>query len=269
MDCLFPPLLPLQGRTVAITGASGALGRALLWRLHRQGAGLIALTTATEPVCLQDEAGTPVPLRNVVWCCGEEQALADLLGDVDILVINHGVNVYGDRSAAAIARSLEVNALSGWRLLELFLGLPERPPGSRCREVWVNTSEAELLPALSPLYEISKRLLGQLLSLRTLDHRPGENPCRIRRLVLGPFRSALNPYGVMGADFVAGQVIAQARRGLGLIIVTPNPLTMVLFPLAVALRHVYFRLCSRVLLDPAGRRSEAPAPADGIRSPDR
>jgi NAD(P)-dependent dehydrogenase (short-subunit alcohol dehydrogenase family) len=240
----WPALLPLRGRTVAVTGASGALGTSLLRALHGHGAELIALTTASEPVVIQGGDGRVIPLRNVVWCCGQEQQLEASLRDVDILVINHGVNVYGDRSAAAIERSLEVNALSAWRLLELFLGLGERPAGTPCREVWVNTSEAELLPALSPLYEISKRLLGQLLSLRALDHR-GENPCRIRRLVLGPFRSSLNPYGVMGPDFVAGQVIAQARRGFGLIIVTPNPITVVLVPLQMGLRHLYGRLFSR------------------------
>ncbi len=227
-----------------MTGASGALGSALLRALHGQGAVLIALTTASEPVELQDGEGRVIPLRQVVWCCGEEQKLEASLRDVDILVINHGVNVYGDRSTAAVERSLEVNALSAWRLLELFLSLEERPAGTPCREVWVNTSEAELLPALSPLYEISKRLLGQLLSLRALD-RHGENPCRIRRLVLGPFRSALNPYGVMSAGFVAGQVIAQARRGFGLIIVTPNPVTVILVPLQMGLRHLYGRLFSR------------------------
>nr|WP_315855579.1 SDR family NAD(P)-dependent oxidoreductase [Synechococcus sp. RedBA-s] len=236
--------MPLRGRTIAVTGASGALGTALLRALHGQGAQLIALSTASEPVALSDGEGQTIPLRGLSWCCGQEQALEACLGEVDILVINHGVNVYGDRSAAAIERSLEVNALSAWRLLELFLRLPERPAGSPCREVWVNTSEAELLPALSPLYEISKRLLGQLLSLRALD-RQGENPCRIRRLVLGPFRSALNPYGVMGAGFVAGQVIAQARRGFGLIIVTPNPITLVLVPVQMGLRHLYGRLFSR------------------------
>jgi hypothetical protein len=84
------------------------------------------------------------------------------------------------------------------------------------------------------------------VSLRSLD-RQGANPCRIRRLVLGPFRSALNPYGVMGAGFVAGQVIAQARRGIGLVIVTPNPLTYLLFPLLTAVRYGYFKLTSRGL----------------------
>lgn len=229
---------------MAVSGARGALGTALLRALHGHGAELMALTSSPEPMTLSDGEDRPIPLRSVGWCCGQEQALAACLREVDILVINHGVNVYGDRSAAAIERSLEVNALSAWRLLELFLELPERPAGSPCREVWVNTSEAELLPALSPLYEISKRLLGQLLSLRALDGQ-GENPCRIRRLVLGPFRSALNPYGVMGAGFVAGQVIAQARRGFGLIIVTPNPITLVLVPLQMGLRHLYGRLFSR------------------------
>jgi NAD(P)-dependent dehydrogenase (short-subunit alcohol dehydrogenase family) len=248
-------LLPLEGRSVAITGASGALGGALLQCFHALGAEPIALTTAGEPVTVSRADGQLLPVRSVVWSCGQEQDLAALLAGVDILVINHGVNVYGSRDAEAIGRSLEVNALSGWRLLELFLSLPERPPGSPCREVWLNTSEAEVLPALSPLYEISKRLLGQLISLRALDRR-GTNPCRIRRLVLGPFRSALNPYGVMSAGFVAGQVIAQARRGIGLIIVTPNPLTYLLVPAAMALRHGYFSLFTR-------------PPEPGVRSRDR
>ncbi|WP_259727918.1 MULTISPECIES: short-chain dehydrogenase [unclassified Synechococcus] len=237
-------LLPLSDRTVAVSGASGALGMALLLQLHRQGAWPIALTTKPRTLMLDDGAGGTIPLRSVCWSCGSEAALAELLREVDILVINHGINTFGDRDPGAVQRSLEVNALSAWRLIELFLSLPERPAGQPGRELWVNTSEAEILPAISPLYEISKRLLGQLLSLRALDRR-GDNPCRIRRLVLGPFRSGLNPYGVMGADFVAGQVIAQARRHCALIIVSPNPLTYVLTPLAMALRHGYFRLTSR------------------------
>ena len=34
------------------------------------------------------------------------------------------------------------------------------------REIWVNTSEAEIQPAFSPAYEISKRLIGQLVSFK-------------------------------------------------------------------------------------------------------
>lgn len=243
MTAMASGLLPLQGRHVAVTGAAGAFGSALLRRLHGQGAQLMALTSQPTAVELSDAMGQPVPLSSVCWCCGAEAALRDQLLAVDILVINHGVNVQGDRSPAAVERSLEVNALSSWRLVELYLSLPDPAPDRPRRELWVNTSEAELMPAVSPLYEISKRLLGQLLSLRSLDQQ-GPQACRIRRLVLGPFRSALNPYGVMGADFVAGQVIAQVRRGVGLVIVTPNPLTYLLFPLAVLMRRLYFGLTS-------------------------
>ncbi len=235
---------------VAITGASGSLGQALLRGWHNRGARLIALSCGPRQLDLRDSNGQRIPLRDETWCVGDEDQLAPLLSEVDVLVLNHGVNVHGDRSAAATEQSLEVNALSSWRLLELFARVvAERPdePGRPRPEVWLNTSEAEIQPALSPLYEISKRLAGQLLSLRALDlaDDPNGPRLRIRRLVLGPFRSALNPIGLMGADFVAGQVLAQARLGCNLIIVTPNPLTYVLMPLASLGRWLYFRTLTR------------------------
>ena len=162
-------------------------------------------------------------------------------------MLNHGINQQQLRSRSATALALEVNALSSWRLLELFAEVvqqsprPERPKP----EVWINTSEAEIQPALSPLYELSKRLLGSLVSLRALDLSGASGPLRIRRLVLGPFRSSLNPIGVMGPGFVANQVLAQARLGLSLIIVTPNPLTYVLMPLSTLARWGYFKLLTR------------------------
>ncbi|MFM7266819.1 MAG: short-chain dehydrogenase, partial [Cyanobium sp.] len=140
--------------------------------------------------------------------------------------------------------SLEVNALSSWRLLELFAALAQADPeGAPQRELWMNTSEAEIQPAVSPLYELSKRLQGQLLSLRSLDLAGPQ--LRLRRLVLGPFRSELNPIGVMSADFVAGEVLRQVSWNCGLVIVTPNPLTYLLMPLTGLSRWLYYRLCSR------------------------
>ena len=231
----------MERPVVAITGASGALGQALLRSWHRRGARLIALSCGPRQLDLCSAAGEPIPLHQELWCAGEEEALRPLLAEVDVLVINHGVNVLAARDAAATARSLEVNALSGWRLLELFAAVvaERQRPG----EVWVNTSEAEVEPAFSPLYEISKRLLGQLLSLRALDLAGPQ--LRIRRLVLGPFRSALNPFGVMGAQFVADQVLLQARLGCNLILVTPNPLIYGLMPLTTLGRWLYYRLFSR------------------------
>ena len=63
--------------------------------------------------------------------------------------------------------------------------------------------------------------------------------------MLGPFRSALNPVGLMGAEFVAGQILLQARLGLNLIIVTPNPLVYAVMPLTTLVRWLYFRLLTR------------------------
>jgi NAD(P)-dependent dehydrogenase (short-subunit alcohol dehydrogenase family) len=228
--------------TVAVTGASGALGQALLRRFHGRGAQLIALCHSSAPLQLAGPDGQPIPLHQVHWQVGQEAALEPLLEQVDVLVINHGINVHGDCSAAATVRSLEVNALSAWRLLELFAAVAQRRQGRRRPEVWVNTSEAEIQPAVSPLYEISKRLLGQLLSLRAPELAQA---LRLRRLVLGPFRSALNPVGVMGADWVAGEILRQADWDCSLIIVTPNPLTYVLMPLATLGRWAYVGLLRR------------------------
>jgi NAD(P)-dependent dehydrogenase (short-subunit alcohol dehydrogenase family) len=233
--------------TVAVTGASGALGRALLQRWHRRGARLIALTHSQTPLQLQADDGSPIPLQQLCWRVGLEQELLSQLQDVDVLVLNHGINLQQQRGAEATAQSLEVNALSSWRLLEGFAALvADRSPSVRAErpqpEVWINTSEAEIEPAFSPLYEISKRLLGQLLSLRSLDL---SRQLRLRRLVLGPFRSALNPVGLMPVGFVADQVLLQASWGCNLIVVTPNPLVYMLMPLTTLGRWAYNRLLTR------------------------
>jgi len=241
-----------------VTGAGGSFGRALLRRWHARGAQLIALTSGDASLDLVDGEGPTIPLRQVRWRVGEEHKLAGLLAEVDVLVLNHGINVHTARDRAAVEQSLEVNALSSWRLLEEFAAVAgERrnavgPQAASAAarplpEVWLNTSEAEIQLAVSPLYEISKRLVGQLLSLRALDLASAAGgPLRLRRLVLGPFRSGLNPIGLMGADWVAGEVMRQAVDwNCGLVIVTPNPLTYVLMPLATLSRWAYFRLTSR------------------------
>jgi len=233
--------------TVAITGASGAFGQALLRQWHRRGARLIALTHGEAPLRVLQSTGEAVALEQVRWQVGREADLRPTLEGVDVLVINHGINPHGQRSAAASERALEINALSAWRLLELFAEVVQQrqpaTPGSPDRpraEVWLNTSEAEIQPAISPLYELTKRLIGQLLSLRSLDLA---GTLRLRRLVLGPFRSDLNPIGVMSADWVAGQVLRQAMDwNCSLVIVSPNPLTYVLMPLTTLSRWAYFRL---------------------------
>ena len=73
-----PPEPPL----VAITGASGTLGRALLRQWHRRGARLIALCHRPEPIELRDGDGQPIPLRQVRWQVGAERELVEVLREV-------------------------------------------------------------------------------------------------------------------------------------------------------------------------------------------
>ena len=239
LDRILGTALSLKDKKVAVTGASGSLGRALIVCLLEQGAKPLALTSQDRPIIVRVK-GEEQEIPRVVWQVGAEVDLLETLREVDILILNHGVNVYGSRTPAAIDTSTEVNALSQWRMLELFLSQIKTNAEIATKEVWVNTSEAEVSPALSPLYEISKRYLGELVTLRRLDA-----PCIIRKLILGPFKSALNPYGVMSAEWVARQIVALAKRDFRNIVITVNPLTYVLFPLKELSHSLYFRLFTR------------------------
>lgn len=226
--------LSLKGKTVALTGASGALGQALTAELVKCNAKVVALTT--NPEKLGEQTGVKV----VPWQLGNEANLRESLEKIDILIINHGVNVYTSRTPEAINSSYEVNTFSALRLMDIFLTTVTGPQAKATKEIWVNTSEAEVSPALSPLYELSKRSLGDIVTLKRLD----EN-CIIRKLILGPFKSQLNPYGVMSAQQVARVVLFLAKRDLRNIIVTINPLTYLLFPLKETTTWLYYRVFSR------------------------
>ena len=233
LDRLLGTSLSLKGKVVGVTGASGTLGQALIAELMRQGAKPVAFTTSSLPL----NTATP-NLKVVQWQLGAESELLSDLQALDILVINHGVNLYGDYSATAMQISYEVNAFSAIRLAELFLGTVTESSHRALKELWVNTSEAEVNPAFSPLYELSKRTLGDLITLRRLDA-----PCIIRKLIFGPFKSQLNPYGVMSPSWVAAMAVALAKRDFRNIIVTINPITYILLPLKEAFQSLYFRLC--------------------------
>jgi len=124
--------------------------------------------------------------------------------------------------------------------MELFLLTVRTNENIANKEVWINTSEAEVIPAVSPLYELSKRALGDLVTLRRLDA-----PCIIRKLILGPFKSNLNPIGIMSPDWVAQQIVNQAKADARNIIVTINPLTFILFPVKEFFVSLYFQIFSR------------------------
>ncbi len=235
VDKLMGTALSLKGKKVAVTGASGTLGKALLKQLSLAGAKVTAFTSSNQDITL-DIKGEVVPVKTITWSINQEEALAKELEKIDILILNHGINVHQERSDSAIAKSYEVNAFSSLRLMELFFNTVRTNKDIVTKEVWVNTSEAEANPAFSPLYELSKRTLGDLVTLRRLDA-----PCIVRKLILGPFKSNLNPIGVMSADWVAKQIVTAAKRDFRNIIVTINPLTFLAFPIKEFCQHFYFK----------------------------
>ncbi|OUL21805.1 bifunctional sterol desaturase/short chain dehydrogenase [Nostoc sp. 106C] len=234
VDTILGTGLSLKGKTVALTGASGALGQALATELTKHNAKVVALTTHPEKLQTQDKVAI------ISWELGKEADLRDSLEKVDILILNHGINVYTSRTPEAINSSYEVNTFSALRLMDIFITTVTGPQSKATKEIWVNTSEAEVSPALSPLYELSKRALGDIVTLKRLD-----GDCIIRKLILGPFKSQLNPYGVMSAQQVARAILFLARRDFRNIIVTINPLTYLLFPVKETSTWLYYRIFSK------------------------
>jgi len=233
VDRVLGTSLSLKGKVVGITGASGTLGRALIEELSLQGAKIVAFTTNHAAV-FQPE------IKVLSWQLECESELLAHFKEIDILIINHGINVYGDRTPSAIYKSYEVNTFSALRLTEIFLSTVSTSSDRATKELWVNTSEAEVSPAFSPLYELSKRALGDLVTLRRLDA-----PCIIRKLVLGPFKSQLNPIGVMSPRWVAWAIVALAKRDFRDVIITINPITYLIFPIKELFQSLYFRLFSK------------------------
>jgi sterol desaturase/sphingolipid hydroxylase (fatty acid hydroxylase superfamily) len=234
VDKVLGTALSLKGKTVAITGASGTLGKALIEQLLENNAKVVALTTNP------NKLPTDGSIKIIPWQLGNEAELKSTLEKVDILIINHGINVYDNRTPQAINSSYEVNAFSALRLIDIFSTTVTGAQAKATKEIWVNTSEAEVSPALSPLYELSKRALGDIVTLKRLD-----GTCVIRKLILGPFKSQLNPYGVMSAPQVARMILFLARRDFRNIIVTINPLTYILFPLRETSTWLYYKIFSK------------------------
>ncbi|AFZ47087.1 fatty acid hydroxylase [Cyanobacterium stanieri PCC 7202] len=239
VDRIMGTALSLKGKKIAVTGASGTLGEALMTQLHQKGAKVTALTSKEQELSITvNNQATPV--NTVTWAVGKEEELRELFEKIDILIINHGINVYGDKSPEAIATSYQVNAFSGIRMMELFLDTVKTNRQKATKEIWVNTSEAEVSPAFSPLYELSKRTMGDIVTLRRTNA-----PCVIRKLILGPFKSNLNPVGVMSASWVAKQIVNLAQRDFRNIIVTINPITYIFFPLKEFFQSIYFKLFTK------------------------
>ncbi len=237
---------------IGITGASGELGKTLTKNFRSRGAYVIGFTHQSQKSNTKDCNG---PNEWVKWTCGKEALLENKLNQLDLLILNHGINPQGRQGIHDLNKALEVNALSTWAILQRFesICLSNKTEFNQ-REVWVNTSEAEIQPALSPGYEISKRLIGGLVSLRLNNQTEEErNSLKIKKIILGPFKSELNPIGIMNSEFVADQIIKKSALSHKLIIVTPNPITYLLIPILETLRTIYSALTRRATFKTPGQ----------------
>lgn len=239
VDRIMGTALSLKGKKIAVTGANGTLGKALITELYKKGAKVTALTSSEQELFINNNQ-QEIAIKTIKWEVGKEEELINLLEKIDILIINHGVNVHGEKTANAIEKSYQINTFSGWKLMELFLTTIKTNADKVTKEIWVNTSEAEVNPAFSPLYELSKRTMGQLVTLKRVDA-----PCIIRKLILGPFKSNLNPIGIMSAEWVAQQIVNLAVRDFRDIIVTINPVTYLAFPIKEWANFWYFKLFTK------------------------
>ena len=225
-------------KTVGITGASGALGKELTKLFRKKGYKVIGFTHSKT----DSELNLESPNEWIKWECGKESTIKKHLKKIDILILNHGIynlsrenNNYED--------SIEINALSKFKFLNLFEDIALTSDSSIKKEIWINTSEAEILPALNPSYEISKSLIGKLVSFKkNLRNKDTKEKLIIKKIILGPFKSELNPIGIMSPKFVSKKIYDLANSNDYLIIITPNPLTYLLFPLKEFLNFLYCQI---------------------------
>ena len=236
-----------KGLKIAITGANGSLGRFLIEELKRKGAYVVGLTHNKKNSVQSFES---TPNEWISWSCGKEELLTSRLANIDILILNHGFNPKGMIDSTEINKAIEINSLSHWRLIELFENISNSNKNLNkynSNEIWVNTSEAEIQIAFSPVYEITKRLIGELVSLKKskllIEKR---SDFKIKKLILGPFKSKLNPQGILSPEFVAKKIIQKAEKNNYLIIVSPNPLIYLLMPIIESIRIFYPKFIKKI-----------------------
>ncbi len=236
-----------KGLKIAITGANGSLGRSLIEELKAKGAYVVGLTHNKKNNL---KSLNKRPNEWICWSCGKEEILSESLANIDILILNHGFNPKGMIDSDEINKAIEINSLSHWRLIEIFedLAMSSSDLNSfTSKEIWVNTSEAEIQIAFSPVYEITKRLIGELVSLKKSNLLlEKKSQFIIRKLILGPFKSKLNPQGILSPESVAKKIIQKAEKDDYLIIVSPNPIAYILMPVVESIRILYSRFTKKI-----------------------
>ncbi len=224
-----------EGKTIGITGASGSLGKELTKIFRNKGYKVIGFTHSKNNYKINNDS----PNEWIEWQCGKESLVEKYLKKIDILILNHGIYDVSQK-VSSYENSIEINALSKFKFLNLFEAIAIKNNSHQAKEIWINTSEAEILPALNPSYEISKSLIGQLVSFKkNLLDKNTKKKLKIKKIILGPFKSELNPIGIMNPKFVSNQIYNFANLNNFLIIISPNPLSYILFPIKELYYFIY------------------------------
>lgn len=224
-------------KVIGITGANGSLGKALTKKFKDNGFYIIGYTHSK----VEKKYDLSGPNEWIHWECGKEYLLKENLKKIDILILNHGIYEENIQNFD-FEKSFNVNAISKLKILNIFKEIVlQTKDKSPLKEIWINTSEGEILPALSPAYEISKSLIGKLITYQDNFLKKNERQkLKIRKIIIGPFKSNLNPVGIMNPNFVALLIYHFSKINLNLIIITPNPITYLVFPLNEIYYFIYY-----------------------------
>ena len=195
-DRLIGTACQIEGRRVALTGASGAFGSAMARLLEREGA-----TVST--------------LKHGVDFTADDASPADeILRDADILVLAHGAK--GPEAMAA-------NCDSFVALIERFRSL-KVPPLSPI-EVWAVGSEIECHPSFGdPILKGYRR--SKVAYARHARRYYADRDLIYRHVVPSSFRSAMGP-GLISGDFAARCALFLIHRGFRYVPVTYTGIALV------------------------------------------
>ena len=95
----------VEGQTIGITGASGALGKELTKIFRQKGFKVIGFTHSK----YKSEIKNDSPNEWIEWQCGKEFLLKEQLKRIDILILNHGIyNI--SKTNSSYEKSIEINA---------------------------------------------------------------------------------------------------------------------------------------------------------------
>jgi monoglucosyldiacylglycerol epimerase len=195
-DRLMGTACQVQGRKVALTGASGAFGQAMARLLEQKGA-------------------TVTPLKHGVDFTADDASAADeILLEADILVLAHGAK--GEPAMAA-------NCHSFVTLIERFRAL-KTPPLSPT-EVWAVGSEIECHPSFGdPVLKIYRQ--SKVAYAKHARRYYADRDMIYRHIVPSAFRSKMGP-GLISGNFAAKWAWFLIARGFRYVPVTYTGIALV------------------------------------------